>query len=453
MHTPDSYPIRQSPEHVAGGEQRSSASTACRNGYPRGEGRETICLPFLYMLRQYESGKGMFMYCIGEALVGDGAELAHIDLILGNKEGPVGTAFANALSQLAAGHTPLLGVVRPNLLTKPATLVIPKVTLKKEAQVNQMFGPVQAAVAKAVADAVEEGIFAGIDIEDTVILASVFLHPSAQDYNKIYRFNYGAMKLAIRRALDQFPDVETLMYEKDRAAHAVMGFKVQRLWDPPYLQVAIDLVDMRQVEKVLAELPQNDHLLIEAGTPLIKKFGIDVISRIRDRRPSAFVIADLKTLDTGNLEARMAADAGADAVVVSGLAPLSTIERAIRDTKKTGIYSVVDMLNVDDPVAVIERLSVTPDVVELHRAIDAEEVEHAWGDIPAIREAGGERLLVATAGGIRQHNVQDALRAGADILVVGRAITASKNIKHAVEEFLEELKQEEIDQFRIMTDF
>ncbi|MDN7025799.1 bifunctional 5,6,7,8-tetrahydromethanopterin hydro-lyase/3-hexulose-6-phosphate synthase [Methanoculleus sp. FWC-SCC1] len=393
------------------------------------------------------------MYLIGEALVGEGAELAHIDLILGDKNGAVGQAFANAFSQMSAGHTPLLGVVRPNLMTKPATLVIPKVTLKKEAQVNQIFGPMQAAVAKAVADAVEEGVFEGIDLEETVILASVFLHPAAADYNKIYRFNYGAMKLALRRALDRFPDEETLLHEKDRAAHAVMGFKVQRLWDPPYLQVAMDLVDMRHVERVLAELPQNDHLLIEAGTPLIKKFGLSVIGEIRKYRPNAFIIADLKTLDTGNLEARMAADAGADAVVISGLAPVSTIEKAIKETKKTGIYTVVDMLNVDDPVALIESLAVKPDIVELHRAIDAEGSEHAWGNIPAIKEAGGKRMLVATAGGIRQNVVKTALASGADILVVGRAITASKNIHHAAEEFLEELSQEEIDQFRIMTDF
>ena len=96
------------------------------------------------------------MYLIGEALVGDGAELAHIDLMIGDKGGPVGQAFANSFSQLSQGHTPLLAVVRPNLPAKPSTLVIPKVTLKKEYQVNQVFGPVQAAVAKAVADSVEE---------------------------------------------------------------------------------------------------------------------------------------------------------------------------------------------------------------------------------------------------------------------------------------------------------
>ena len=146
------------------------------------------------------------MYLVGEALLGDGAELAHIDLIIGEKDGPAGTAFANAMSQLSRGHTPLLAVVRPNLLTKPATLVIPKVTIKNESQVNQVFGPVQAAVAKAVADSVEEGVFKEGDLEQMVILASVFIHPTARDFNRLYRYNYGAMKLAIRRAFEKFPD-------------------------------------------------------------------------------------------------------------------------------------------------------------------------------------------------------------------------------------------------------
>ncbi|MFA4824664.1 MAG: bifunctional 5,6,7,8-tetrahydromethanopterin hydro-lyase/3-hexulose-6-phosphate synthase [Methanoregula sp.] len=393
------------------------------------------------------------MYLVGEALVGDGAEIAHIDLLMGDKEGPIGTAFANAISQLSAGHTPLLAVVRPNLLTKPVTLVIPKVTLKDMAQVNEMFGPVQAAVAKAVADCVEEGLFSSIDLEKVAILASVFVHPDAKDYNRLYRYNYGATKLALNRALAAFPDAKTLVYEKDRAAHAIMGFKVQRLWDAPYLQVAMDLVDMGKVAQVLKELPDNDHLIIEAGTPLIKKFGLGVISEIRKLRPNAFIIADLKILDTGNLEARMAADATADAVVVSGLAPASTMEKAIAEARKVGIYSIVDMLNVQNPAKVIASLKVKPDIVELHRAIDTDDAAHAWGDIPAIKKAAGGKLLVATAGGVRVNVVKDALKAGADILVVGRAITASKDIGHAADEFLEQLNREEIDQFRIMTDF
>jgi bifunctional enzyme Fae/Hps len=393
------------------------------------------------------------MYLVGEALIGDGAEVAHIDLLMGDKEGPIGTAFAHAVSQLSAGHTPLLAVVRPNLLTKPVTLVIPKVTLKTMTQVNEMFGPVQAAVAKAVADCVEEGVFTEVDIENVVILASAFVHPDAMDYNKIYRFNYGATKLAINRALEKFPDAKTLTYEKDRAAHAIMGFKVTRLWDPPYLQVALDLVDMGKVASVLKQLPENDHLIIEAGTPLIKKFGLGVISEIRKLRPNAFIIADMKILDTGNLEARMAADASSDAVVISGLAPNSTLEKAIAEARKVGIYSVVDMLNVQNPAKVIEKLKVKPDIVELHRAIDTDDVAHAWGDIAAIKKAAGGKLLVATAGGVRVNVVKDALKAGADILVVGRAITASKDIKHAADEFLDKLDKEEIDQFRVMTDF
>jgi len=261
------------------------------------------------------------------------------------------------------------------------------------------------------------------------------------------------MKLALRRAMDGFPDRATILYEKDRSAHAVMGFKVQRLWDPPYLQVALDIVEMNKVESVLSLLPENDHLLIEAGTPLIKKFGLQIISELRKIRPNAFIIADMKVLDTGNLEARMAADSSADAVVISGLAPLPTLEKAIAEAKKTGIYSVVDMLNVTDPVKVLKALKVKPDVVELHRAIDAEDTDHAWGDIPALKKAAGGKLLVATAGGIRVDVVRDAVRAGSDIIVVGRAITASKDPRTQAELFLGQLNREEIDQFRIMTDF
>ena len=404
------------------------------------------------------------MFLIGEALVGDGPELAHIDLMIGEKNGPVGIAFANGLTQLSAGHTPLLGVIRPNLLPKPAVLIIPKVTLKHGEQVTQIFGPAQAAVSKAVADCLEDGIFGDLDVEDTVIVASVFIDPSAKDFNKIYRFNYGATRLAITRALEKFPDVAIVLKEKDRAAHGVMGFKVQRLWNPPYLQVAMDLIDMKQVERVLTNVPQNDHVIFEAGTPLIKQFGLSVLGEIRKIRPNCFIVADIKTLDTGNLEARMVSNAGGDAAVVSGLAPIETIAAFIKEAKKCGIYAIIDMLNVESPAKLIESLgklggaAVLPQYVEMHRAIDKEAAagEYSWGDILKVKEIGkkyGAKILVATAGGIRQPVVKKAVAAGADIVVVGRAITASKDIKNAAEGFLGELDSEEIDQFRVMTDF
>ncbi|TAN46307.1 MAG: bifunctional 5,6,7,8-tetrahydromethanopterin hydro-lyase/3-hexulose-6-phosphate synthase, partial [Candidatus Methanoperedens sp.] len=207
------------------------------------------------------------------------------------------------------------------------------------------------------------------------------------------------------------------------------------------------------VKNILKQIPQSDHLIIEAGTPLIKRYGVEVVQSIREVRPNAFVVADLKTLDTGNLEARMVADATADAIVISGLAPVSTIEKAIKEAKKTGIYAVIDMLNVDKPLAVLKTLTVKPDVVELHRAIDTEgKAEHAWGEVPAMKKLS-ERLLVAVAGGIRVDTVKDALKAGADIVVVGRAITKAKDVRSMTEQFIEELKQPEIDQYRIMTDF
>ncbi len=393
------------------------------------------------------------MYLLGEALIGEEPEIAHIDLVIGTKNGPVGMAFANAISHMSAGHTPLLAVIRPNLPTKPPTLVVPKVTVQNLEQAAQVFGPAQTAVAKAVADTVEEGLIPKGKAEDLVIIVSVFVHPEAEDYSKIYRYNYGATKLAIQRAMEGFPSVDKVIYEKDRSTHPIMGFKISKLWDPPYLQVALDTPSMELTKKVLESLPESDHLILEAGTPLIKRYGLDIIKKMREIRRDAFIVADLKTLDVGNLEARMAADATADALVVSGLAPTATIEKVITEAKKTGIYSVIDMLNVGDPKSLLEQLTTMPDVVELHRGIDVEskEMKHAWGDIKDIKSLS-DKMLVAVAGGIMADNAKEAIKSGADILIIGRAITKAKDIEGIARRFLK-LMKEEIDQFRVMTDF
>ncbi|MDD3420840.1 MAG: bifunctional 5,6,7,8-tetrahydromethanopterin hydro-lyase/3-hexulose-6-phosphate synthase [Methanocellales archaeon] len=393
------------------------------------------------------------MYLLGEALIGEEPEIAHIDLIIGDKNGPIGAAFVNAMSHMSAGHTPLLAVIRPNLPTKPSTLVVPKVTVQNLEQAAQVFGPAQTAIAKAVADAVEEGLIPKGKAEDLVLIVSVFIHPEAEDYGKIYRYNYGATKLAIQRAMEGFPSVDKIMYEKDRSTHPIMGFKIAKLWDPPYLQVALDIPSLELTKKVLEELPESDHLILEAGTPLIKRYGLDIIQKMREIRRDAFIVADLKTLDVGNLEARMAADATADALVVSGLAPPATIEKVITEARKTGICSVIDMLNVGDPKGLLERLTIMPDVVELHRAIDVEskDIKHAWSDIKGIKLLS-DKMLVAVAGGIMADNAKEAIKAGADILIVGRAITKAKDIEGMTRRFLE-LMKEEIDQFRVMTDF
>src|SRR2546428_6370380 len=126
---------------------------------------------------------------IGEALVGEGNEVAHIDLLIGNKDGPVGLAFANALARQSAGHSNLLAVLTPNLICKPATVLITKVTIKGAGQAVQMCGPAQSAVAKAVADSVAEGVIPKNEVENLVIVCGVVLHWDAKGDKKNHHNN------------------------------------------------------------------------------------------------------------------------------------------------------------------------------------------------------------------------------------------------------------------------
>ncbi|HEY2785129.1 MAG TPA: formaldehyde-activating enzyme [Fimbriiglobus sp.] len=151
---------------------------------------------------------------VGEGLVGDGNEIAHIDLLIGPKDGPVGTAFANALANQSAGHSSLLAVVTPNLVAKPATVMITKVTIKGAKQAVQMFGPAQAAVARAVVDSVAEGIIPKDKAEEWVIVCGVFIHWQAADDTKIYQYNYDATKLAIKCAVRGEPKMDEIIAKK-----------------------------------------------------------------------------------------------------------------------------------------------------------------------------------------------------------------------------------------------
>jgi 5,6,7,8-tetrahydromethanopterin hydro-lyase len=160
---------------------------------------------------------------VGEALVGEGNEIAHIDLLIGDKTGPVGLAFANALANQSAGHTNLLAVLTPNLIAKPATVLITKVTIKGMKQAVQMFGPAQYAVAKAVADCVAEGTIPASQADDLVIVCGVFIHPEAGDNAKILKFNYEAAKLSIQRAMKNSPTPSEITAQKDTVKHPFAG--------------------------------------------------------------------------------------------------------------------------------------------------------------------------------------------------------------------------------------
>jgi len=377
-------------------------------------------------------------YLIGEALMGKGNEVAHVDLLMGDKLGPVGASFAQAISNLSMGHTPLLAVIRPNLPPKPHTVIVPKVTVKDMSDAGKIFGPAQAAVAKAVADAVEEGVIPKEVLDDWVIIASVFIHPKAEDERKIYQYNYSATKLSIRRAMSNYPPWDKILYEKDRARHPLMGFRPPRLWRPPYLQIALDLPSIEAVKEVVAQVPRNDNVILEAGTPLIKKMGISVISAMREFARDSFIIADLKTMDVGKVEVDMAFDETADAVCCAGAASATTINDFAYEARRLGIYSFLDMMEVENPLEKLRSLKELPDGVILHRAIDTERTaEPRWDWIPEIKEAFKERkLLVAVAGGIDPRTAPKALESGADILIVGRYITQSRDVERAVKDFL-----------------
>lgn len=408
-------------------------------------------------------------YYISEALIGEPPELAHIDLIIGSKNGPIGMAFANSLATPSMGHGGLLSCIRPNLVSKPYTLIVPKVTISSMEDANKIFGPAQAAVAKAIADIVEEGTIPLEKLDEWLIIASVFISPSASDYRKIYQYNYGATKLAIKRALEGYPPIEKIFYDKDRAKHPVAGIKVPRLWRPPYIQVALDHPEMEQQIKVVKQLPKSDRIIIEIGTPFLKKYGVESIKKIREVAMDIFLVADLKTLDVGKLEVDFAFDATADAVVASGLASSSSIDKFLLEAERMGIYGFVDMMEVPDPLEKLKTLKRIPNVVILHRAIDVElanegsdEIQRrGWDLVPKIKElyskhklvSGKDRVLVAVAGGIEPNTAKFALEMGADILIVGRYITSSKDIENSMRNFINELPgYSDIDLKRIHTE-
>jgi 5,6,7,8-tetrahydromethanopterin hydro-lyase len=156
---------------------------------------------------------------VGESLVGEGNEVAHIDLLIGPRGSAAETAFANALVNNKDGFTSLLAVVAPNLLAKPATVMFNKVTIKNATQAVQMFGPAQRGVAKAVADSLADGTIPQREADNVFICVGVFIHWEAKDDQKIQDYNYQATKEAIARAISGEPTPATVIAQRNTAKH------------------------------------------------------------------------------------------------------------------------------------------------------------------------------------------------------------------------------------------
>ncbi len=156
---------------------------------------------------------------VGESLVGDGNEVAHIDLLMGPRGSAAETAFCHALTNNKDGFTSLLAVVAPNLATKPNTVMFNKVTIKGAKQAVQMFGPAQHAVAMAVADSVEDGTIPRDEADDIFICVGVFIHWEASDDQKIHDYNYKATRESIQRAVAGTPSAASVVEQKGKVHH------------------------------------------------------------------------------------------------------------------------------------------------------------------------------------------------------------------------------------------
>ncbi len=156
---------------------------------------------------------------IGESLVGDGNEVAHIDLMMGPRGSAAETAFCNALTNNKDGFSTLLAVVAPNLACKPNTILFNKVTIKGSKQAVQMFGPAQRAVAMAVMDCVEDGTIPADEADDIFISVGVFIHWLAEDNDKIQDYNYQATKESIKRAIAREPKASDVVSKKGSTEH------------------------------------------------------------------------------------------------------------------------------------------------------------------------------------------------------------------------------------------
>ena len=156
---------------------------------------------------------------IGESLAGSGSEVAHVEIMIGLRDGPLGQAFATARSTPSAGHEPLLAILEPNLAVKPATMIIPTVTIKNMRQASMVYGPAQSAAAKAVIDSVKDRTLPEKYIDELIIIANVFVHPSAVNRKRVYINNYKATRHAIRRAIEGRPKIDDLLKYSEISKH------------------------------------------------------------------------------------------------------------------------------------------------------------------------------------------------------------------------------------------
>ena len=210
-----------------------------------------------------------------------------------------------------------------------------------------------------------------------------------------------------------------------------------------YLHIALNN-SLKEAQNIITQLPSSDRILIEVGTPMIKHYGTDAIEQIKNwTAPGTYIVADNKCSDLADREVEMMAMAGANASTCLGVAPIETINSFIEECQKYNIDSMIDMMNVEDSLAILKKLKKLPDVVILHRGVDETEVTKGK-QIPLyqIKQIKGNyNILVAVAGGDTIKEIQSALFNDADIVVVWKNFyQASGDTAKLASDFLKEIK-------------
>lgn len=148
---------------------------------------------------------------IGESYIGEGMEAAHVNTVLGERSGPVGTAWASALATPSRGHAPFLAVIRPGLPVQPPTLFVNKATIAGERHAEMTWGAAQAGVAAGVADSVAEGTITPEWIGELVLIAAVWVNPNAADAKAVFENNRRATRRALRAGSRGAPELEKVL--------------------------------------------------------------------------------------------------------------------------------------------------------------------------------------------------------------------------------------------------
>lgn len=210
------------------------------------------------------------------------------------------------------------------------------------------------------------------------------------------------------------------------------------------LQVALDFVNLKRALKVAEATVAGGADWLEAGTPLIKSEGLDIVRELRGRFPDYTIVADMKIMDTGRIEAETAFKAGANIVCVLGVADDSTIKECVEAARNYGGKVMVDLISVANPLkraGEIEKMGI--DYLGIHTSID----EQMRGGDPfqQVRELSQEiDLPLAVAGGVNSESAARTVEAGAAIIIVGGAITKAKNPEEATRAIKQAIRDKKI---------